>query len=78
MKLFSIFLLSLVAFAQSDRGTISGTVSDPAGALIPNATVTVVNQANGVKLALATTQTGNFSASGSEIDNSTVECYRCS
>ena len=62
MKLFSIFLLSLVAFAQSDRGTISGTVSDPAGALIPNATVTVVNQANGVKLALATTQTGNFSA----------------
>ena len=62
MKLFSIFLLSLVAFAQSDRGTISGTVSDPAGALIPNANVTVVNQATGVKLALATTQTGNFSA----------------
>ncbi|MCX6606025.1 MAG: TonB-dependent receptor [Acidobacteria bacterium] len=62
MKFFSIFLFSLVAFAQSDRGTISGTVSDPAGALIPNANVTVVNQATGVKLALATTQTGNFSA----------------
>ncbi len=62
MKLLSIFLFSLVAFAQSDRGTISGTVSDPAGALIPNATVTVVNEATGVKLALRTTQTGNFSA----------------
>ena len=32
-------LLSAMTFGQSDRGTITGTVSDQAGALIPNAQV---------------------------------------
>lgn len=66
MKTLSLSLATLLcaasAFAQSDRGTISGTVADPGGALIPNATVTVVNQATGIRQTLVTTQTGNFSA----------------
>ena len=33
--LFAIF--ASFAFAQSDRGTITGTVSDPAGAVVANA-----------------------------------------
>src|SRR5215467_2000245 len=33
----------VIAFAQSDRGRISGRVLDPTGAVIPNAVVTVEN-----------------------------------
>ncbi|OYW09324.1 MAG: hypothetical protein B7X34_07015, partial [Acidobacteriia bacterium 12-62-4] len=55
-------LFVAAAFAQSDRGTISGTVADPGGALIPNATVTIVNQGTGIRQEIATTGTGNFSA----------------
>ncbi len=47
---------------QSDRGTISGTVADPGGALIPNAQVTVANQGTGIKFETKTTETGNFTA----------------
>lgn len=35
-------------FAQSGAGSIQGTVTDPSGAVIPNATIHVVNQATGV------------------------------
>ena len=35
----SLFFLSLGAIAQSDRGTITGTVSDPAGAVVANAQI---------------------------------------
>jgi hypothetical protein len=31
------------AFAQSDRGTITGTVTDPSGAVVPNVKVTATN-----------------------------------
>lgn len=58
LTLFALFS----AFAQSDRGTITGTVADPGGALIPNAAVLVVNQGTGVKFETTTTATGNFTA----------------
>lgn len=57
------FALSLqVMTAQSDRGTITGSVSDPGGALIPNATILVTNVATGIKFDTKTTGTGNFAA----------------
>lgn len=60
--LLGTLLVSTLALAQSDRGTISGTVSDPGGALIPNASVVIVNQGTGIQMELKTTQTGAFSA----------------
>lgn len=57
-----VLLFAIGAFAQSDRGTITGSVSDPGGALIPNATVVVTNQGTGIKFETKTTETGNFSA----------------
>ena len=43
-----LFLLSAAgAFSQAGRGSISGTVSDPNGALIPGATVVLLNKATG-------------------------------
>jgi hypothetical protein len=47
-------------FAQSDRGTITGTVADPAGAFVPAATVTAVNPETGVALRTQTTGTGSY------------------
>jgi hypothetical protein len=42
---FLILLLAWAApaLAQSDRGTITGTVTDPSGAVVPNAKVTATN-----------------------------------
>src|SRR5581483_3025430 len=55
-----LFLLPFCAFAQSDRGTITGTVSDPAGAVVPNAPVQARNLGTGVEYSGATSTTGNY------------------
>ena len=46
--------------AQSVRGAISGSVTDPSGALIPNATVTATNQGTGSKSVTHTTGAGVY------------------
>ena len=43
-------LLAVCAFAQSDRGTITGTVSDPAGAVVANAPIQAKNTGNGRRI----------------------------
>lgn len=49
------------AFAQGNTGRLEGTVLDPAGAAVPNATVTVTSQATGQTYAATTdATTGNF------------------
>ena len=53
-------LLSGVAVAQSDRGTITGTVSDPAGAVVASASVEARNQATGALYTGASSGTGNY------------------
>src|SRR5262245_34836058 len=47
--------------AQTTTGTISGTVIDPAGALIPGAMVSVTNEATGDSRSTLTSESGNFS-----------------
>jgi hypothetical protein len=59
---FLMVFSACLGFAQSDRGTITGSVADPGGALIPEALVVVVNQGTGIKLETKTTGTGNFTA----------------
>ena len=56
----SLLLCALSAFAQSDRGTITGTVSDPAGAVVANAMVEAKNAATGTAYPAATSNTGNY------------------
>src|SRR5581483_6804109 len=59
-------LLALLAgvccclFAQADRGTITGTVSDATGALIPGAKITLTNVDTGAHYDTVTTGTGNY------------------
>ena len=53
-------LLAACVFAQSDRGTITGTVSDPAGAVVANAPIQAKNTGTGVVYTGATSSTGNY------------------
>jgi Carboxypeptidase regulatory-like domain len=53
-------LVALGALAQSDRGTITGTVVDPAGAVVSSAMVEATNTATGVVYPGASSNTGNF------------------
>src|SRR5882762_2161400 len=53
-------LACLALFAQSDLGSITGFVKDPTGATIPNATVTVRNEATGAERKATTNESGSF------------------
>jgi len=55
-----LFLVALGAFAQSDRGTITGTISDPAGAVIASAAIEAKNVATGAVYQSASSATGNY------------------
>ncbi|MGH9640818.1 MAG: carboxypeptidase regulatory-like domain-containing protein, partial [Terriglobales bacterium] len=50
-----------LAFAQATSGSISGTVLDPSGAVVPNATVEIHNPVSGLDRSTKTDSKGNFS-----------------
>ncbi len=52
---------SSVALAQAGRGSISGLVSDPSGAIVSGATVTALDHATGVSLHTVTSAGGLYS-----------------
>jgi len=56
-----LVIFSGAVFAQSDLGTINGTVRDPSGAPVPNAKVVVKNQASGSERTVTTNQGGLYS-----------------
>ena len=56
----SSLVLTMIAIAQSDRGTITGTVSDPAGALVPNAAIQIRNVETGALYQAGASATGNY------------------
>jgi hypothetical protein len=60
---FFCALLAGSAFSQGDRGTITGTVTDPTGAVIAGAKVTAENAATHNMLETISTSTGNFTLS---------------
>jgi hypothetical protein len=55
-----LLVLSTVAFGQAGTGTITGTVTDPAGAVIANANVEVRNTDTNVPYPTVTTETGAY------------------
>src|SRR5579884_75354 len=62
ITLCALFLLLAPVYAQKITGTISGTVTDPSGAVVPNATVTITNIATGLVRTVTTSDTGNYMA----------------
>jgi hypothetical protein len=59
----AILLAAGCLYAQSDRGTITGTMADPAGAIVANAAIEVRNSETGVVYQTTTTATGNYTLS---------------
>ena len=55
-------LFAVTGFAQSGRGTILGTASDPTGAVVPQVTVTVTNTETNVRSVVSTDELGNYRA----------------
>ena len=64
IKLSLLLVLSLisahVAYGQSDRGTITGTVTDPGGAVVANAKVTATNVDTGEAREATTSDEGTY------------------
>ena len=50
-----------LCYGQSDRGTITGTVSDASNAVIPGASIVATNSETGAKYETISTETGNYS-----------------
>src|SRR6266850_510568 len=55
-----VLSLAVAANAQTFRGAISGTVTDPSGAVVPNAQVKATESATGIDHATVTTSDGAF------------------
>jgi hypothetical protein len=55
-------LLSLSVIAQLDRGTITGTVTDASGAVVPNTRITIKNVATNAVYQTITTGAGDYTA----------------
>src|SRR4051794_25579576 len=68
MKLFKIVILSIFALAlcaasahaQTATGGINGTVTDPHGAVVPGAAVTLVNRATNIETHAAANEGGYY------------------
>ena len=56
----SALFLSAVLLAQTDRGTITGTIFDPAGAVVAAAKVAAKNSATGAVYEVGSSTTGNY------------------
>src|SRR5947209_13280390 len=53
-------LFAACIFAQRDLGTITGTITDAQGAAVPNATVTIVEDATGLSYTATTSIGGEY------------------
>ncbi|MBI2149076.1 MAG: carboxypeptidase regulatory-like domain-containing protein, partial [Acidobacteria bacterium] len=63
-RLFAVLVLSLIVsasvFAQSNNATLSGSVSDGTGALIPGVTVSAANTQTGVVSTVISNESGTY------------------
>ncbi len=59
-SLLAVLIFSITINAQTFRGTINGTVSDPSGAVVPNAQVKATELATNVDHNTVTTANGQF------------------
>jgi Carboxypeptidase regulatory-like domain len=55
-----LLILISLAFAQGERGTFNGIVTDPTGAVVPNAEVIAVNKETNVETRTMTTDAGVY------------------
>jgi outer membrane receptor protein involved in Fe transport len=62
MILIMVFLLPAGVLAQGGTGRITGTISDPTGAVIPGAEVTIINTGTGRAIVAITNDRGHYTS----------------
>src|SRR5215471_13975709 len=69
----AILLNGIPLTAQlSGKGSIKGSVTDPSGAVVPNATITATSTTRGTKLMVTSTGSGDYNLSPLDPDIYTV------
>jgi hypothetical protein len=69
---FLLLLISVAGFSQVGNGTITGTITDPAGAVIAGAAIEATNTGTGVAYPSTSTGTGNYTIPDLPIGTYTV------
>jgi hypothetical protein len=57
-------VLSVAAWAQTQLATVSGTITDPSGAVVPEVSITIVSQGTGLKRSALTDTAGEYRFAG--------------
>ncbi len=70
--LMCFLMLGMAAFAQHIRGALEGTITDPSGAVVPGAHVTLKSQATGLEVTATSNDRGIFIFQNLETGNYTV------
>jgi len=60
VRLFVVFMAACMSWSQTDRGDITGTVSDTSGAIVPDVEVTAINLATNVRFSTMSTGSGTY------------------
>src|ERR1044071_7063235 len=58
-----LLLCASLSFGQTALATVTGTISDASGAVLPNTPITLRNLENGQVFTAASSSTGNFTVS---------------
>src|SRR5438445_4335078 len=70
--LFILLVQTQTTFGQVDQGSVSGTVQDASGAVVPNAKVTLLNKDQGLSLETTTQASGEYVFTPVRIGNYSV------
>src|ERR671939_213523 len=60
LSIFALVLLAAAAHAQTATGGVNGTVTDPNGAAVPGASVTLVNRATNIETRATANEGGYY------------------
>jgi len=63
-RLWLAIFLPVMLYGQAGTGTISGSVQDSSGAVVPGATITAVNENTGFKRESVVGSAGEYSLTG--------------
>jgi hypothetical protein len=69
---FFLVLLASASYAQKDTGTITGTIKDQSGAVVPGAKVTATEVDQGISVSTASNQVGEYVATPLKIGRYTI------
>src|SRR5262245_29598392 len=72
----ALLLTCFPGFAQQGRGTISGSVTDPSGAAVPGANITITNVGTNAVFSTQSNEEGFFTAPGLAVGEYIVNAER--